>query len=128
MARLWLTLGAIFGLLTVSLGAFGAHGLRARVAADLLVTWGTAADYLGLHAFALLTCGLLLLHRPGSGLVGAAAWCFAIGGLVFSGSLFALVLTGVRGLGAITPFGGTLLIVGWGLLAAGAWRDLAPPP
>jgi uncharacterized membrane protein YgdD (TMEM256/DUF423 family) len=124
MARLWLVLGAVFGLLTVTLGAFGAHGLRGRVADDLLVTWGTGADYLGMHALALLACGLFALHIPGSRLIGAAAWCLVLGSLFFSGSLFALVLTGVRGLGAITPVGGTLLILGWGLLAAGAWRDL----
>ncbi len=124
MARIWLTLGAIFGLLTVTLGAFGAHGLRGRVADDLLVTWGTGADYLGIHALALLACGLLALQVPGSRLIGAAGACFLMGSLLFSGSLFALVLTGVRGLGAITPFGGALLILGWGLLALGAWRNL----
>jgi uncharacterized membrane protein YgdD (TMEM256/DUF423 family) len=124
MARIWLTVGAVYGLLSVALGAFGAHGLRGRVAENLLATWGTGADYLGMHALALLACGLLALHLPGSRLVGAAGWCFAIGSLLFSGSLFALVLSGVRGLGAITPFGGTLLIAGWGLLALGAWRNL----
>ena len=124
MARWWISLGAVFGLLTVSLGAFGAHGLRGRVASELLVTWGTAADYLGLHALALLACGLLALHAPGSRLIAAAAWCFVLGSLLFSGSLFALVLTGLRGLGAITPFGGTLLIAGWALLALGTWRNL----
>jgi len=123
MARIWLTLGAVWGLLTVALGAFGAHGLRGRVADDLLVTWGTGVDYLGMHALALLACGLLALHIPGSRLIGAAAWCFVVGSLLFSGSLFALVLTGMRGLGAVTPFGGTLLIAGWALLGIGAWRN-----
>jgi uncharacterized membrane protein YgdD (TMEM256/DUF423 family) len=122
MARVWIVLGSVCGLLTVMLGAFGAHGLRGRVANDLLVTWGTGADYLGLHALALLACGLLALHFPGSRLIGTAAWCFAMGILLFSGSLFALVLTGVRGFGAVTPFGGILLILGWGMLAVGAWR------
>ena len=64
-----------------------------------------------------------MLQVPGSRLIGAAGWCFAIGSLLFSGSLFALVLSGVRGLGAVTPFGGTLLIAGWALLAFGAWRN-----
>jgi len=123
MARIWLILGAVWGLLTVALGAFGAHGLRGRVADDLLVTWGTGADYLGMHALALLACGLLALHIPGSRLIGAAAWCFVVGSLLFSGSLLALVLTGMRGLGAVTPFGGTLLIAGWALLGIGAWRN-----
>ena len=124
MARIWLSLGAVYGLLTVALGAFGAHALRGRVAADLLATWGTAADYLGMHALALLACGLLALHAPGSRLLAGAGWSLAIGCFLFSGSLFALVLSGVRGLGAITPFGGMLLVLGWGLLALGAWRDL----
>ena len=123
MARIWLTLGAVYGLLTVTLGAFGAHGLRGWVADDLLGTWGTGAEYLGIHALALLACGLLALHIPGSRLVGAAGWCFVVGSLLFSGSLFALVLSGVRGLGAVTPFGGILLILGWGLLALAAWRN-----
>ena len=124
MARIWLTLGAVYGLLSVGFGAFGAHGLRDRVTDLLLVTWGTGADYLGMHALALLACGLIALHLPGSRLIAAAGWCFAIGSLLFSGSLFALVLSGVRGLGAITPFGGTLLIAGWALLALGSWRGL----
>jgi uncharacterized membrane protein YgdD (TMEM256/DUF423 family) len=124
MARIWLTVGAVYGLLGVALGAFGAHGLRGRVAEQMLATWTTGADYLGMHALALLACGLLALHIPGSRLIGAAGWCFAIGSVLFSGSLFAFVLSGVRGLGAITPFGGTLLIAGWGLLALGAWRNL----
>jgi len=128
MTRVWLTLGAVYGLLAVSLGAFGAHGLRGRVADELLVTWGTGADYLALHALALLACGLLTLHVPGSRLIWAAAWCFALGSLVFSGSLFVLVLSGVRALGAVTPFGGVLLIAGWALLALGSWRGLAPGP
>ena len=123
MPRIWLILGAVWGLLTVALGAFGAHGLRGRVADDLLVTWGTGADYLGMHALALLACGMLALHVPGSRLIGAAGWCFVVGSLLFSGSLFALVLTGMRGLGAVTPFGGTLLIAGWALLGIGAWRN-----
>jgi uncharacterized membrane protein YgdD (TMEM256/DUF423 family) len=124
MARIWLSLGAFYGLLTVTLGAFGAHGLRGQVTDELLVTWGTGADYLGMHALALLACGLLALQAPGSRLIAAAGWAFALGSLLFSGSLFALVLSGVRGLGAITPFGGMLLILGWGLLALGAWRNL----
>lgn len=73
MARVWLTLGAVYGLLTVSLGAFGAHGLRGRVADELLVTWGTGADYLALHSLALLACGLLTLHVSESRLIRAAA-------------------------------------------------------
>jgi len=126
MTRLTLALGALYGLLAVALGAFGAHGLADRVAAERLVTWGTGADYLGLHALALLAVGALLALRPGSRLLALAAACFALGTLVFSGSLFALVLTGERWWGAITPLGGLTLIAAWALLALGAWRAFAP--
>lgn len=123
-ARIWLALGALGGLLSVALGAFGAHALRGRVAEDLLATWDTATTYLGMHAIALLVCGLLGLQRPGLRLVGAAAWTFLVGTLLFSGSLMVLVLTGVRAWGAVTPFGGVALLLAWGLLAVGAWRGL----
>ncbi|MBK5964001.1 hypothetical protein CCR95_07835 [Thiocystis minor] len=126
-ARLWLTLGAVGGLLTVALGAFGAHGLKGRVAPDLLVNWGTGADYLGLHTLAILVCGLFLLQRPSARLVHAAAWAFLLGGTLFSGSLFLMTLSGERWLGAITPLGGIALILGWGLLAVGTWRATANP-
>jgi uncharacterized membrane protein YgdD (TMEM256/DUF423 family) len=124
-AAIWLTVGAMGGLLTVSLGAFGAHGLKGRVDAGLLTNWQTAADYLGLHAMAILACGLVLLQRPDAGFVSVAAWAFLIGVCLFSGSLFAMTLTGMRQLGMITPVGGVSLIVGWALLALGAAR-LAP--
>ena len=126
-ARLWLTLGAVSGFLTVILGAFGAHGLKGRVAPDLLANWGTGADYLGLHAVAILACGLFLLQRPAAGLVNAAAWAFLIGCTLFSGSLFLMTLSGARWLGAITPLGGLSLIAGWTLLAVGAWRATSDP-
>jgi uncharacterized membrane protein YgdD (TMEM256/DUF423 family) len=123
--RLWLTSGAVCGLLTVAFGAFGAHGLKGRVAPDLFANWMTGADYLGLHALAILACGLLLLHRPATSLVNAAAWSFLIGVTLFSGSLLLMTVTGERWLGAITPVGGLALIAGWALLVAGAWRATA---
>lgn len=127
-ASLWMTLGAVGGLLTVALGAFGAHGLKSRVDPALLANWNTAADYLGLHALALLACGLTLLHRPEAGLVNWAGWAFLIGVCLFSGSLFAMTLTGLRQLGMITPIGGVLLILAWALLAVGAARLGSPAP
>jgi len=120
--RLWLITGALLGLASVALGAFGAHGLRGHVSADLLAVWGTATDYMGLHAVAILICGLWLLLRPATPFIHPAGWAFLLGVLVFSGSLLAMVLTGLRGLGMMTPIGGVLLLSGWGLLAAGAWR------
>jgi uncharacterized membrane protein YgdD (TMEM256/DUF423 family) len=121
-ASLWMTLGAVGGLLTVALGAFGAHGLKARVDPALLANWQTAANYLGLHALAILACGLALLHRPESSLLHWAALAFVVGVCLFSGSLFVMTLTGLRQLGMITPIGGVLLILAWALLAVGAAR------
>lgn len=121
-ARRWMGLGAIGGLLTVTLGAFGAHGLNGQVPERLLATWDTATSYLGIHAIALLICGLLLLHRPGARMIDWAAWGFFLGSLVFSGSLYMLVIANVSAWGAITPIGGVTLIVAWGLLALGTWR------
>ena len=127
MTRLTLTIGALFGMLAVMLGAFGAHGLKARVSAELLTTWATASDYLALHALVLLALGSLWAQRPGSRLLATSAGCFILGSLVFSGSLYIRVLSDVRAWGAVTPFGGTFLILGWALLAVGLWRAFSPP-
>lgn len=126
MTRLSLTLGALFGMLAVMLGAFGAHGLKAHVTAERLTTWATASDYLALHALALLALGALSAQRPASRLLALSAFCLISGSVVFSGSLYVLVLTDVRAWGAVTPFGGSLLIVGWGLAAAGLWEAFSP--
>lgn len=109
-ATLFWKLGAASGAAAVALGAFGAHGLKSRVPPELIVTWNTAAHYHLVHSLALLAAG-----ASGSTLSGRL---FAAGTLLFSGSLYALVLTGRRGLGAITPVGGLLLIAGWGALCA----------
>lgn len=114
-ARLFLLFGAGYGLLGVAFGAFGAHALRARLAPDLLAVFHTGVEYQFYHAFALLVVGVLLLVKPVPGLT-VAGWCFAIGVLLFSGSLYALALSGARWLGAITPLGGLLFLAGWGVL------------
>ena len=101
---LWIKLAGVLGFLGVALGAFGAHLLKARLSADLLAIWQTAVLYHLLHAVALLA---LALYGKASGTdirVGAAAFCLGI--LLFSGSLYALALSGIRVLGAITPLGG----------------------
>jgi uncharacterized membrane protein YgdD (TMEM256/DUF423 family) len=117
-----LTAGAVLGFATVALGAFGAHALRGLVDEAQLANWRTATDYLGLHALAILACGLWSLHRPGERWVHWAAAALLAGVSVFSGSLFALVLTGQRGLGMITPIGGLLLLIGWCMLVIAAAR------
>lgn len=121
MAKLWLVLGAGYGLLGVLLGAFGAHALRARLSADMLRVWDTAVQYQFWHALALLAVGLLAL-RGDDAWLPAAGGAFALGVLVFSGSLYALALSGVRGLGAVTPVGGLLLMAGWLFLLVACWR------
>jgi len=114
-AKLWLALGALYGLLGVALGAFGAHALKARLTGELLPIWKTAVEYHFWHALALVLVGVLALQRPAAAL-NVAGGAFALGLLVFSGSLYALALSGVRGFGAVTPIGGVLLIVGWAAL------------
>ena len=103
-------LAAISGFLAVALGAFGAHALKARLSAEEMQWWETAVLYHLVHAAVLLATG----DREGR--ATAASWCFASGTLLFSGSLYAMALTGVRGLGAVTPAGGLALLGGWLLL------------
>ena len=114
--KILLVLGALNGALAVILGAFGAHGLKARVDDSMLATWATASEYHFYHALALLLAGLLAKAYGVSNLV-TAGWVMFTGMLVFSGSLYILVLTGQKWLGAITPLGGTALIIGWLMLA-----------
>jgi uncharacterized membrane protein YgdD (TMEM256/DUF423 family) len=121
MDRLFFTLGALSGATAVAAGAFGAHALKAWLAADLLAIFDTAARYQMLHALALLATAWAVSRWPGWRARGAG-WCFIGGTLVFCGSLYALALSGVRALGAITPVGGALFIAGWLLLALAAWR------
>jgi len=115
--RLTIFLAGIFGFLGVAFGAFGAHGLKGRVSADMLANWNTAAHYQMIHALALLAAGIFQLLQSGRRLLSAAAVLFITGILIFSGSLYVLVLTNVRWLGAITPIGGTALLAGWIALA-----------
>lgn len=114
--------GAASGFVAVALGAFGAHGLRARVTPDLLAVWKTAVEYQFYHALALLLLGVLARQSPPLPVAGPG-WCFVAGTLLFSGSLYGLTLSGVRALGAITPIGGVLLLAGWVWLAYGVWRS-----
>jgi uncharacterized membrane protein YgdD (TMEM256/DUF423 family) len=125
MARTFWWLGCGFGFTGVAAGAFGAHALRARLPADLLAVWETAARYQLIHALALLAVALLAAHAP-SGAAAAAGWLFTAGIVLFSGSLYALALTGTRILGAVTPFGGVCFLAGWVALAL-AGRALQSP-
>lgn len=111
MDRLFPALGALFGALAVAAGAFGAHALRARLEPRDLEVFETAARYQVYHALALFAVAWALGSNRQWAL--AAGWLFVAGVVVFSGSLYALVLTGQRWLGAVTPLGGVAFILGW---------------
>ena len=121
-ARLALVLACVLLFAGVAAGAFGAHALKARLAPDQLGVWQTAVQYHAWHGLGLLATGLLLLHKPDSAALGIAAWLFVAGIALFSGSLYALALTGVRGLGAVTPIGGVAFLGAWAAMAWAAWR------
>lgn len=116
----WLALGAISGLLSVAAGAFGAHGLRSVISAEALAWWHTAAQYQIYHSLALVALGVWGKPAP------AAGWAFLVGILVFSGTLYAMALTGARWLGAVTPIGGVSLMIGWAAFAWAALRSGKP--
>lgn len=117
--RVSLLTGVAFGGLAVAIGAFGAHALRPLLEQHARTeTFELAVRYQFYHAFAILFSGVLMQHFP-SRHINRGVICFAAGIVVFSGSLYALSLSGVRGLGAITPIGGVLLIAGWLLLYLG---------
>jgi uncharacterized membrane protein YgdD (TMEM256/DUF423 family) len=120
----WIFLGALGGALAVVLGAFGAHALAARLDARSLELWETAARYLMYGAFALVLLGLFGRQGAARGVNGlnGAGWCLLAGSLIFSGTVFALALGSPRWLGAITPIGGTLLILGFLLFAWAALK------
>lgn len=122
MIRIFVTTGAFFGFLAVAAGAFGAHGLKARLTPDALSTFEIGARYQMYHALALILVAWAVDRFPGSGAITGAGICFIVGTLVFSGSLYLLAWSGTKWLGAVTPIGGLVLLAGWVCLAVGAWR------
>lgn len=108
-----LQLAAILGAATVLLGAFGAHALKERLSPEALAWFETGVRYQMFHVLALLLCAVLGQRGPAP---RASALCFLCGIVLFSGSLYALALTGQRWLGAVTPFGGLAFVAGWLLL------------
>lgn len=119
MANVQLVVAGVLGAVGVAAGAFGAHGLEGRLSPRDMDIFQTAVRYHLVHTLALFGVGLWSLVRPRSG-VGGAGWAFVLGVAVFSGSLYLLVLTQARWLGAITPIGGLAFIVGWIWLAVRA--------
>ncbi|HYH85162.1 MAG TPA: DUF423 domain-containing protein [Pyrinomonadaceae bacterium] len=122
MDRLFFLIGAVSAFVGVALGAFGAHGLKSRLGADMLATFEIGVRYQMYHAFALIATAWAATRWPGT-LTSAAGWLFVAGTIVFSGSLYLLSLTGQRWLGAITPIGGLAFLAGWLCLAAACWKS-----
>lgn len=126
MTRLLATSGALFGLGAVVLGAFGAHALEGRISLERADIWTTASQYLGWQGTALLALAAFTWssRTPAAAnrLLTVAGWLLIVGTLVFSGSLFILVLSGIGAFGAITPIGGLLLVAGWASAASGALK------
>lgn len=117
MDRTFLGIGALLGLLGVTLGAFGAHALRTRLSPDMLTVFETGVRYQMYHVFAILIVAAAIGSVGNARILVVSGWAFVAGIVLFSGSLYALALTGVRGLGAVTPFGGLLFLLGWAALA-----------
>lgn len=121
MDRLFAVLASASALIAVAAGAFGAHALRARIPSDLLAVFETGARYHMYHALALFAVAWAATQWPTT-LVRTAGWLFVAGTVVFSGSLYAMSLTGARWLGAVTPIGGLCFLGGWLALAVAVWR------
>ncbi len=112
MVKVFATFGGVFAMLSVAMGAFGAHALRDRVDERALEVWQTASSYQMSHGLGLIAVAWVLSQTQSTAAV-VAGWFMVGGVIVFSGSLYALVLLGIKWLGAITPIGGVALIVGW---------------
>ena len=120
--RSFIILAGVFGFLAVALGAFGAHGLQKVVEPRYLAVWHTGVPYQMYHSLALLAVAVLAVNHLNPAMAQLAAWAFVIGILLFSGSLYAIVLLGVKNLGFITPIGGVFFLIGWVLLVLAAIR------
>jgi len=122
MTKLFLSIGSINAMLAVMLGAFGAHGLKSRLSAEMMEIFHTAVQYHFIHALGLLAIGLVAYHLPESAWIRWSGWLLLAGIVIFSGSLYLLSISGVRWLGAVTPIGGLAFIAGWLLLTIGVLK------
>ena len=121
-ARVFLAIGGVAALLAVALGAFGAHALKNRIPAEMLAVWHTGVEYHFYHALGLLAVGIVAAQLPDSTLLKWSGWLMLAGILLFSGSLYALALSGERWLGAVTPVGGLAFIAAWTVFIAAVLR------
>lgn len=122
MAKMFITLASLSGMLAVAFGAFGAHALKNRLDEYSMGVFQTAVQYHFYHSLALLAVGIIALNYPQAALLRSSGWLFALGIVVFSGSLYMLSFTGLRWLGAVTPMGGLAFMAGWACLAAASWK------
>jgi uncharacterized membrane protein YgdD (TMEM256/DUF423 family) len=122
MDRTFALMGATLALLAVAGGAFGAHALSARLSPSDLDIFEVAVRYQMYHALALIILAVGIGRYEAPALLFAAGWTMVAGVIIFSGSLYILVLTGIRGFGAVTPVGGVLLLAAWGLVIGHLWR------
>lgn len=122
MIKTFIALGSLNAFLAVALGAFGAHALKSRLSPDMLNVYQTGVNYHMIHALGLLLIAVLADKLGSASLVNASGWALFAGIVLFSGSLYALALTGVKPLGAITPLGGVAFLAGWICLAIDALR------
>ncbi len=120
-ARRFLIIGCVFAFTGVAAGAFGAHSLKRALDPGMLAIYDTATRYQIYHAFGLFVVAWVVNRSP-NGKFAAAGWLFAAGIVLFSGSLYAVSLTGIAWLGALTPIGGVAFLAGWGVLAWQAWK------
>ncbi len=123
MDKVFGVIGCVSGFLAVAAGAFGAHSLRGRLAADQLAVFETAARYEMYHALALIGAAWVAARWPSTS-AQVAGWAFVTGSVLFCGSLYLLTLTNIRWLGAITPLGGGAFLVGWLALAWAVWSGV----
>ena len=123
MAKFYLALGSINALLVVLIGAFGAHGLKAKLTVENMAIYHTAVQFHFYHAVGLILVGLIAWHIPTSPYLRWSAWLMIMGIILFSGSLYALSITNIRWLGAITPIGGTVFICAWLMLTIGIMKS-----
>jgi uncharacterized membrane protein YgdD (TMEM256/DUF423 family) len=124
MVKIFFVIGSVLGGIAVATGAFGAHGLKNIVAPEMLETWDKAVRYQMYHALGLIAVTWALQTWPTqTRLLSLGGWFFLAGVILFSGSLYGLVLSGVRQLGAVTPLGGVAFVVGWFCLVVAAWKN-----
>lgn len=123
MSKTIIMTASVFLALAVAIGAFGAHGLKSHLSTEMLATYKTGVEYHFYHALGLLLVGVLAVYMPGVQLKWSAIF-LSTGIILFSGSLYALAITGIKWLGAITPIGGLSFIAGWVMLFVFVWKKL----